>query len=72
MFKKGDLVRGYCGAREVNVAVVVKEEYLGTFTSINPVTEKATLTEEKIVVDLMHEGKIFKKIPIEHLQKITK
>jgi len=71
MIKKGDLVKIDSHTEGLTVAMSITEPYITTFVHSDPITGKATLTEEKIVVDVVIRGRVIKKIPIETLQKVN-
>ena len=71
MIKKGDLVKPVKSKLSIAAGIAVTDQYLTTFVHRDKITGKPNLTEEKIVIDIILQGKVIKKVPIDQLEKLT-
>ena len=75
MIVKGALVNVLSIPEISGSALVISDPYCTVFTpEDNPVMlpETALISSEVIVVDVLYESSVFKKIPVENLEKVRK
>ena len=75
MIVKGALVKVLSTPEILGTALVISNPYCTVFTPEDRpavLSESALISSEVIVVDLLYESSIFKKIPVENLEKVRK
>ncbi len=71
MIKKGDLVIFDCPNSDDSrsTGIVCRDPYITVFTSSHKRTQKTLASYEKLVVDILSNGTIYKKILVDNIEK---
>ena len=71
MIKKGDLVRFDCPHTDDTVltGLVCRDPYVTVFSNVHEKTQRTISSSESIVVDILSQGTIYKKIIVDNIEK---
>jgi hypothetical protein len=71
VIKKGDLVVFDCpnSVDSRLTGLVCRDPYISVFTSLNKRTQKTLSSSEKLVVDILSDGTIYKKVLVDNIEK---